>query len=710
MSSSGLLRRVTSLFTQPIGGPSDQRIPTFRYESLGSERKIRLLKIKPIRNRRMTLELQPPLECDIITVPLDSAPSYLALSYVWGDSTLCRPILCNGALMLITENLHLALWTVSCSIGTKYCEMWKKGKPIFLWADGICICQTDINEKNYQVAMMGDVYRKASGVIGYAGAPTEGDPRDAMLSLVAESDFNNGYLMFPDEKKGSDLCILDWKRNSLTDQVAREFWISPWLRRGWVTQEVALAAMLHVIYGTGPKHALWSLNDMDRIDTAVGTMLRQPGLLQFFRTDSDVSHVSSSTYSTRSTIRRQMLEDPDFQWPLITLLAINRFTETTNPKDRIYALLGFASKNAQESIRVDYSDDYSFTELLLDVSKYCVQRDAVEQLLAFADKDTNSNLPSWLPSWGPGMRDFQEVYSDYSCSSEPLKACLKHDGWKLCISGYIVDQAFRYGPGYPNPEGAYFLGWYPSVAEKTDISRFGCYIFLERAATLLQQGLSRPRKASYRDNEDGTEVVRRTLTLDRKTLPSSSVGQVRNISLNQSAIVAEQDIARAQDKLYYSAYLAVINAPAYGEEAILQSIGASAFGDDPVNSLREHVWRSYSLAKYRWETHGIGNEDLEGLDDWKYILQLELGFLKGMKLAATQNGRLGMVPEAMELSDIIVIFNGFHIPFVLRPVADNQYKVVDMCYLHGVMRGEMEAYLPAERAAGRMLEQEFVLI
>lgn len=84
-----------------------------------------------------------------------------AVIYVWGNPTPCRPVLCNDASMIITEDLDQALWTVSCSIGRKKCEMWKKGKVIYLWADGICICQNNNEEKSNKVAMMGDIYRTA---------------------------------------------------------------------------------------------------------------------------------------------------------------------------------------------------------------------------------------------------------------------------------------------------------------------------------------------------------------------------------------------------------------------------------------------------------------------------------------------------------------------------------------------------------------------
>jgi glycyl-tRNA synthetase beta subunit len=37
--------------------------------------------------------------------------------------------------------------------------------PIRLWVDAVCINQNDIQERNHQVGLMGDIYRNAAHVI-----------------------------------------------------------------------------------------------------------------------------------------------------------------------------------------------------------------------------------------------------------------------------------------------------------------------------------------------------------------------------------------------------------------------------------------------------------------------------------------------------------------------------------------------------------------
>jgi hypothetical protein len=65
---------------------------------------------------------------------------YRAVSYVWGDPDPVRPIIVNGALFHIAENLYqfLSHFQYQESVGP-------------LWVDALCINQEDVEEKSLQV-------------------------------------------------------------------------------------------------------------------------------------------------------------------------------------------------------------------------------------------------------------------------------------------------------------------------------------------------------------------------------------------------------------------------------------------------------------------------------------------------------------------------------------------------------------------------------
>jgi len=70
-----------------------------------------------------------------------------------------------------------------------------------------------------------------------------------------------------------------------------------------------------------------------------------------------------------------------------------------------------------------------------------------------------------------------------------------------------------------------------------------------------------------------------------------------------------------------------------------------------------------------------------------------------LRLCKTMNGALAQVPYGSEAGDVIAVFRGAAVPFVLRPFRAS-YRVVGPCYVHGAMNGEFEHLL-----SGSAIEQ-----
>lgn len=90
-----------------------------------------------------------------------------------------------------------------------------------------------------------------------------------------------------------------------------------------------------------------------------------------------------------------------------------------------------------------------------------------------------------------------------------------------------------------------------------------------------------------------------------------------------------------------------------------------------------------------------GDEPTE--DDLALDKRLDPGFLGGMiftkQLAAfafcsMKSARLGRVPRRAQEGDLVCIFLGSYVPYVIRPVGDGIYAFVGCCYCHGLMHGE----------------------
>lgn len=51
-------------------------------------------------------------------------------------------------------------------------------------------------------------------------------------------------------------------------------------------------------------------------------------------------------------------------------------------------------------------------------------------------------------------------------------------------------------------------------------------------------------------------------------------------------------------------------------------------------------------------------------------------------------GYVGLAPDSAEIGDIMVIFLGAKLPYVLRQTSDSRWRVVGEAYIHGIMYGE----------------------
>lgn len=134
------------------------------YGSLrSSSTQIRLLRLLPFRKTED--ETPGPwhdcanIECDLVTVDLERAPDYEALSYTWGEPAPTTQVAANGEMVPVRPNLTYALAALRSS------------EPRLLWIDALCINQDDVQERSHQVRLMGEIYRRAKRVLVWLGRP-----------------------------------------------------------------------------------------------------------------------------------------------------------------------------------------------------------------------------------------------------------------------------------------------------------------------------------------------------------------------------------------------------------------------------------------------------------------------------------------------------------------------------------------------------------
>jgi len=111
-------------------------------------------------------------EIRLRTVSLDDAPSYQALSYVWGVNMATSA-------MIVDEMSYLV---ITQYLGNALRHVWSETEWKTLWIDAVCIDQSNDVEKVDQVRRILDIHRLAMRVLIWLGPRAE--ISDLALDLI----------------------------------------------------------------------------------------------------------------------------------------------------------------------------------------------------------------------------------------------------------------------------------------------------------------------------------------------------------------------------------------------------------------------------------------------------------------------------------------------------------------------------------------------
>lgn len=185
-------------------------------------RQIRLLQILPGTQL---------IQLSARTYNLNDSPAFVALSYEWKNEKRPRIVRLNGMAFRIRRNLWAALNRLQkLQSGHPGSKLFQDDAPYF-WIDAICINQADDREKCHQVAMMGDIYRRASQTVAWLGP--EIVETSLAFDYVGQLSGNNDRVPETDEEK---LGVCD-----LCDRT--------YFKRVWIVQEIILSKKLHLVCG-----------------------------------------------------------------------------------------------------------------------------------------------------------------------------------------------------------------------------------------------------------------------------------------------------------------------------------------------------------------------------------------------------------------------------------------------------------------------------
>ena len=412
------------------------------YPALKNHQEIRLITIIPENN--------VPIRTTLSKASLDDTnemiPTYTALSYVWGSPTPRKSITCNGEEITVTASLEAAL-----------VQLRGRSHGTVIWTDQLCINQTDYNEREKQVSMMGRIYSMAEEVAVWLGPSDKDTPVLWSLFLDLRSLRNFPATEVYDVALRSKPCGVSWTdsnvdinakvqnmalqqaQNKLPDlppatdpvwQAVKQFLDRPWFSRMWTFQEVVMSKKCMV--WCGEFYMNWDLFQ----NACVG--IDRAGYHQSAGIQENVTIVESQRgrfMAGRTSSLRSLLE-------------ANRTRAATEPRDMIYALRGVIDPHLARSIDVDYAS--ALGVVYARAARFCIKSEKALTVLGSVEyrrtEESKTEMPSWVPDW----RFRTSVYVDLSMrrpnqskyfsasNNEPPRLVGGQDERKLILKGFVV--------------------------------------------------------------------------------------------------------------------------------------------------------------------------------------------------------------------------------------------------------------------------------
>ncbi|KAK4903161.1 hypothetical protein LTR27_000089 [Elasticomyces elasticus] len=343
--------------SNPLADPA-VRVDAMLWPPLIGRDDIRVMVFEP------ATDVNSPVHFKFEVISLSTPKAYRAISYAWGPieedgSHLTDYVFIDGSGCKVTQHLNQGLKRIR--------HHWRENSPRpFLWCDALSIDQANAVERSWQVTLMRQIYAHAESVLVWLGEPQSWgdnfrDPERYLNTSSLDKTTNNADL------SGLPMNVIKAALENLT-LPGRYF------QRRWVVQELLLQPHREVLMA---------------------------GSVYSFRTMQDLLVETADDFGL-SVLTYTKTEEPTTQSLLQNLMRYYG-AECSDPRDRVYALLGVSSDD--HGIQPDYRK--SKVELYVEVAAHYASHGQLAVILecaavgleAIVVKEKDLWLPSWVPDW-----------------------------------------------------------------------------------------------------------------------------------------------------------------------------------------------------------------------------------------------------------------------------------------------------------------------
>ncbi|KAK0639930.1 heterokaryon incompatibility protein-domain-containing protein [Cercophora newfieldiana] len=648
---------------------------------------------------RISRDASGAISGDLQNFSLDpaSCPRFVSFSYAWGESSAKRTIsLCNQEFTIL-DNVYRLLEVVCAGNGF--------AKDIWLWIDSICINQDDLNERASQVSLMGKIYRheRARKTVVWLGEGTaETDiGMDFMHALVAERD----AIHRNNKKNGGSRTVPANLNDAAKWKAVAVVFDRSWWRRVWTLQEFIIAPQLDLFCGTKSisrtkmriaLHSIWLCCPGERL----------------------IRDESWNPAWTRRRLHQWYMHDDYWdKMGLLALMAYSGSCAVTDPRDRIYGLLGLARSSDVAMVgRPTYAYDVGSVYIAFVKAWICTYHSL--DIICFAQLftgresgvDVGLSLPSWVPDWTLPMELFvvplmvsqsgrdhianfrpilnQELVqspSVYAAAGQELPQVSFSEGsLKVACKGVLIDYLDGLG-GVPHEKSVVLNHSVdPELVQSEAPANLG------PPSDQAKHKGKNPVDNHVDERKELLISIVRSLVLDRQDRYLSKPAPVSTYLMDFLQLAA----SATHDETNPSSFASRRFLPWYTLNKDLLIRGTTL-----ENLCKEPQESTDSMSKLR-QTFKRGMRILEG--EKGEIDLSEEGFIQrlhdtkavrrmGRRLCTTRDGRVGMAPMRARKGDAICVLFGCSVPVLLRGLEEEdgeEYEFVGECYLDGFMNGE----------------------
>jgi hypothetical protein len=396
---------------------------SFEYAILKpSDLHIRLLRIYP---HEANEDDNATIKCDLIDdVSLEEyTGKFTTISYCAGDPKNTETVLVNGVQFNAFANLGHALRQAR--------HFWKThhaGRQLLLWADQICINQSDRPERSHQVGFMGEIYAAAQQVLVCLSTAEEHGRGDMawLLQFASDAWTHHDVKFTRFHQRSIRVSGLSGPRSCDEDlylgfqSFRGTIYGSRWWERAWVRQELMRSTKAYFL-------ASHESLDFETLSEAMYILFEydwkynnhphkeQLGVLpescQACVVDNAMSKGWAIVFEPLSLLNSKacMIDYKLRTFPtLVKNLSGVHQCCASDPRDIIYACLGYSSSSY--GIKPDYESETSYRDVCCHLARNIIIRhdnlNALQLAIDYWPFGKDMEFPSWVPDWRrwPGIR------------------------------------------------------------------------------------------------------------------------------------------------------------------------------------------------------------------------------------------------------------------------------------------------------------------